>query len=176
MLYIFSFLIEVSVHFYLLELPQLVFSPIDKALFPGQIFFFFFGLFSFLNLSTLLGYSSVPQVVDYDSFSKHCANVSESQQLGAQIETLLSLPLFLSPMPTDADRQNIGVDSHSCLQSIFLTQGWNLSLPHYRWILYHLNHHGSPTKLVMTPIKGIQALVAELTLKQNSEKGEEIKP
>ena len=32
--------------------------------------------------------------------------------------------------------------SHSLLQGIFPTQGSNLGLPHYRWILYYLSHHG----------------------------------
>ena len=34
--------------------------------------------------------------------------------------------------------------SHSLLQGIFLTQGWNPGLLHCRWILYHLSHQGSP--------------------------------
>ena len=29
-------------------------------------------------------------------------------------------------------------------QGIFPTQGWNLGLPHCRWILYQLSHQGSP--------------------------------
>ena len=33
---------------------------------------------------------------------------------------------------------------HSLFQSIFLTQGLNLGLLLYRWILYHLSHQGSP--------------------------------
>ena len=31
--------------------------------------------------------------------------------------------------------------SHSLLQRIFSTQGWNPGLPHYRQILYHLSHY-----------------------------------
>ena len=41
-------------------------------------------------------------------------------------------------------RQNTGVGSLSLLQAIFPTQGWNLGLPHCRWILYQLSHKGSP--------------------------------
>ena len=41
--------------------------------------------------------------------------------------------------------KNTGVGSHSLLQGIFLTQGSNLGLLHYRQILYHLSHQGSPT-------------------------------
>ena len=34
--------------------------------------------------------------------------------------------------------------SLSLLQGIFPTQGSNLHLPHYRWILYQISHKGSP--------------------------------
>ena len=37
-----------------------------------------------------------------------------------------------------------GVGSCSLLWEIFPTQGLNSSLPHHRWILYQLNHQGSP--------------------------------
>ena len=40
--------------------------------------------------------------------------------------------------------QNTGVGSLSLLQEIFPTQGWNSGLSHCRWILYQLNHKGSP--------------------------------
>ena len=43
--------------------------------------------------------------------------------------------------------QNTGVGSLSLLQGIFPTQGLNSGLPHCRWILYQLNHQGSPVKL-----------------------------
>ena len=50
---------------------------------------------------------------------------------------------FLRPYglgPTrDSPGKNTGVDCHSLLQGIFLTQGSNPGLPHYRWILYHLS-------------------------------------
>ena len=39
--------------------------------------------------------------------------------------------------------QNTEVGSHSLLQGIFPTQGWNPGLPHCRRILYQLSHHGS---------------------------------
>ena len=44
----------------------------------------------------------------------------------------------------DYTGQNTGVGCHVLLQGIFLTQGSNLGLPHYRQILYHLSHQGSP--------------------------------
>ena len=37
-----------------------------------------------------------------------------------------------------------GVACHSLLQGIFPTQGLNSGLQRCRWILYHLNQHGSP--------------------------------
>ena len=46
--------------------------------------------------------------------------------------------------PLDSPDKNTGVGGHSLLQGIFLTQGSNLGLQHYRWILYHLSHHESP--------------------------------
>ena len=46
--------------------------------------------------------------------------------------------------PWNSPGQNTGVGSHSLLQGIFPTQGSNPGLPHYRWILYHLSHQGSP--------------------------------
>ena len=36
--------------------------------------------------------------------------------------------------------KNTGMDSHSHLQGIFLTQRWNLGLLHCRQILYYLSH------------------------------------
>ena len=47
----------------------------------------------------------------------------------------------------DFPGKNTRVGSHSLLQGFFLTQGSNLGLLHYRQILYHLSHQGSPTLL-----------------------------
>ena len=44
--------------------------------------------------------------------------------------------------------KNTGVNSHTHLQGIFPTQGSNLGLPHFRQILYHLNHQGSRNKRI----------------------------
>ena len=46
--------------------------------------------------------------------------------------------------PWNSLGKNTGVDSHSFLQGIFLTQLSNLGLLHCRQILYHLSHEGSP--------------------------------
>ena len=43
--------------------------------------------------------------------------------------------------------QNTGVSSLSLLQGIFPTQGPNPGIPHCIWILYQLNHKGSPRTL-----------------------------
>ena len=40
--------------------------------------------------------------------------------------------------------KNPGVGCHALLHGIFPTQGSNPGLPHFRWILYDLSHHGSP--------------------------------
>ena len=44
----------------------------------------------------------------------------------------------------DSSGKNTGGGCHVLLQGIFQTQGSNPSLPHCRWILYYLNHQGSP--------------------------------
>ena len=49
-----------------------------------------------------------------------------------------SLPAELQGKP-----KNTGVSSLTLLQRIFLTQESNLSLLHYRWILYQLSYQGS---------------------------------
>ena len=45
--------------------------------------------------------------------------------------------------------KNTGVDCHSLLQGIFLTQRWNWHVLRLacigRWVLYNLLHMGSPT-------------------------------
>ena len=46
--------------------------------------------------------------------------------------------------PWNSLGKNTGVDIHSLLRGILLTQGQNLSLQHCRQILYHLNHEGNP--------------------------------
>ena len=46
--------------------------------------------------------------------------------------------------PWNSPGQNTRVGSFSLLQRIFPTQGSNSGLPHCKWILYHLNHQGSP--------------------------------
>ena len=42
---------------------------------------------------------------------------------------------------------NTGLGCHFLLQGIFPTQGSNVGLPHFRQILYHLSHQGSPNSI-----------------------------
>ena len=67
-----------------------------------------------------------------------------------------SCPTFCDPVDytlpgssvhRDSPSQNTGVGCHALLQGIFPTQGANPGLPHWRQILYHLSHQGSPRKL-----------------------------
>ena len=44
----------------------------------------------------------------------------------------------------DSPGKNTGVGCHAFLQGIVPTQGLNIGLSHWRWILYHLSHQGSP--------------------------------
>ena len=37
----------------------------------------------------------------------------------------------------------LGFGSHSLLQGLFQTQGWNPGFLHHRWVLYHVSHQGS---------------------------------
>ena len=48
-----------------------------------------------------------------------------------------------SPMDCSPPGFSVHGDCHALFQGIFSTQGSNPGLPHYRWILYHLNHQGS---------------------------------
>ena len=52
--------------------------------------------------------------------------------------------LFVMPWTWNSPGQSTGVGSLLLFQTIFPTQGLNLGLPHCRWILYQLNHKGSP--------------------------------
>ena len=62
----------------------------------------------------------------------------------AQLCLTLCDPMDYTCSPRNSLGQNTGVGSLSLLQGIFPTQGSNLGLPHYRWILYQLGHKGSP--------------------------------
>ena len=58
--------------------------------------------------------------------------------------------------PWNSPGKNTGVGCHALLQGIFLTQGWNLGLLHYRQIFYCLSHqlgHSHPTILQFKKLK-----------------------
>jgi len=60
---------------------------------------------------------------------------------------LSRVQLFVTPWtihPWNSSGQDTRVGSSSLLQEIFPTQGSNPGLWHCRWILYQLNHQGSP--------------------------------
>ena len=56
----------------------------------------------------------------------------------------MDLSLSGSSVYGESPGRNTGVGCHSLLQGIFPTQGLNPDLPHCRWILYRLSHHGGP--------------------------------
>ena len=76
--------------------------------------------------------------------------------LVAHLGPTLQEPMDCSPLglccPWDSPRKTPGVYKHSFLQRIFLTQGLNLSLLHYRRILYCLSHQGSWQVIVLISI------------------------
>ena len=49
-----------------------------------------------------------------------------------------------SSVHRDSPGKNTRVGCHALLQGIFPTQGLNPGLPHWGWILYCLDHQGSP--------------------------------
>ena len=51
--------------------------------------------------------------------------------------------------PRNSPGKNTGVDCHSLLQRIFLTQGSNPGLLHHRQILYHLSYREGPASLLL---------------------------
>ena len=81
-----------------------------------------------------------------------CIQISqEAGQVVCYSHLFQSCPILCNTMdcnPWDSPGQNIGVVSLFLLQGIFPIQGSNPGLPHYRQILYQLNHKGSPRILV----------------------------
>ena len=68
--------------------------------------------------------------------------------LGAQSCPTVCNPIDCSPPGSsvhgDSLGKNTGVGCHALLQGIFWIQGFNSGPPHWRQILYHLTHQGSP--------------------------------
>ena len=71
-----------------------------------------------------------------------------------EVKVAQSCPTLCDPMDyivhgiLQAGILHTGVGRCSILQGIFPTQGLNPGLPHWRQILYHLSHQGSPQSLV----------------------------
>ena len=65
----------------------------------------------------------------------------ESEIRSVVSDSLQPLGLY---SPWNSPGQNTVVGSLSLLQGIFPTQGLNPGLPHCKWIIYQLNHQGSP--------------------------------
>ena len=68
-----------------------------------------------------------------------------TRSLKVKVKSLSRVRLFVTPWTTayqallsmEFSRQEYWSGCHLLLQGIFLIQGLNLSLLHYRWILYH---------------------------------------
>ena len=86
------------------------------------------------------------QVVGHD-WSDIAAAGTEEVKCEVRCKSLSQVWLFATPWTIQSMNflgQNAGVDSRSLLQGIFPAQGSNADLPKCRWILYQLNHQGSP--------------------------------
>ena len=79
--------------------------------------------------------------------------ISEPIYLYCAVLVTQSCPTLCDPMDCsppgssvhgDFPGKSTGVGCHAILQGIFPNQGSNPGLLHYRWILYHLSHQGSP--------------------------------
>ena len=83
-----------------------------------------------------------------ESFNYFLLNLeSESESRSVLSNSLWPRGLY---SPWNSPGQNTGVGSLSLLQGIFPTQESNPGLPHCRWILYQLNHQGSPLNRDLT--------------------------
>ena len=87
--------------------------------------------------------------------------------LDAQSCPTLCNPVNYSPPGSSVHGDSPGkatrAGCHALLQGIFPTQGFNPGLLHYRQILYHLSHQGSPRSLSL--LQGIFATPPYLRLK-----------
>ena len=92
---------------------------------------------SFRIWDSLTGIPSLPLVLFVVMLPKAHLTSHSLQPHGPQPARLLC--------PCNSPGKNTGVGCHSLLQGIFPTQGLNLGLPHWRQMLYHLSHQGSPS-------------------------------
>ena len=74
--------------------------------------------------------------------------IGKCESVSSSIGSTLCDPVDCSPPGSSVhgifQARNTGVGCHSLLQAIFPTHGSNPGLPHYKQILYHLSHQGSP--------------------------------
>ena len=73
-----------------------------------------------------------------------CAVLCLVTQLCLTLCSPMDCSLPGSSVHGESPGKNTGVGCHALLHGIFPTQRSNPGLPHCRWILYHLSHHGSP--------------------------------
>ena len=121
-------------------------------------FFFHLLIFSECPITHYLS-GSLPQVILYSMEASPSLGAPCSSKSHAYLSYVLcrlclvieSCPTLCDPMDWQAplsmgilQAKNTGVGCHTLLQEIFSTQGSNPGLPRCRWILYHLNHQGSP--------------------------------
>ena len=76
-----------------------------------------------------------------------CPSVSRGKLAGDGGSKVASGARILCPW--NSPGKKIGVGCQSLLQEIFLTQGSNSGIPHYRQILYCLSHPRSPMLLLL---------------------------
>ena len=77
----------------------------------------------------------------------HYKSTALQQNIGKSCSTLCKPMDYSSPgfsVHGNSPGEDTGVGCHALLQGIFPTQGSNPDLSHFRWILYHLKHQGSP--------------------------------
>ena len=91
----------------------------------------------------------------------------ESESHSAESDSLRPHGLYSS---WNSPGQNTEVGSRSLLQRIFPIQGSNPGLPHCRWILYQLNHQGSP-RMGWNTGMGSLSLLQEIFPIQESNRG-----
>ena len=98
-------------------------------------------LASFLNCQYLFFYVSLPIIHRLCFFQLHWGIINNVR---CSVMSNSLHPHGLKPVrdlyPWNSPGKNTGGGSHSLLQAIFPTQGWNPGVLHCRQILYHLSH------------------------------------
>ena len=84
-------------------------------------------------------------LLSWDKFSNSFIRNQSVKVLVTQLCPTLCDSTDCGLCPWDFTGKNTGVGWHFLLKGIFPTQGLNPSLPHCRWIPYHLSHCGKPS-------------------------------